>query len=146
MVWRARLIFYRFLLAQLHLDSLRGKTSAKILREALKRLPTGSNAYDNSYEEAMTRIEGQLEDRRKLAKQAIAWISCAKRPLTFRELEEALTVELGDTALDRQNISGVQDMVAFCAGLVAVDRESGIIRLVHYTTQEFFEQIGRAHV
>ena len=88
----------------------------------------------------MTRIEGQLQDERKLAKQAIAWISCAKRPLTSSELEDALAVELGEPALDQQNISRVQDMVAFCAGLVTVDRESGITRLVHYTTQEFFER------
>jgi hypothetical protein len=28
-----------------------------------------------------------------------------------------------------------------CAGLVAVDKESSIIRLVHYTTQEYFERV-----
>ena len=31
-------------------------------------------------------------------------------------------------------------MVSVCAGLVTVDEESGIIRLVHYTTQEYFER------
>ena len=31
-------------------------------------------------------------------------------------------------------------MVSVCAGLVTVDEESDIIRLVHYTTQEFFER------
>jgi ankyrin repeat protein len=33
-----------------------------------------------------------------------------------------------------------------CAGLVVVDRESAIIRLVHYTTQEYFERNGDALV
>jgi hypothetical protein len=32
-------------------------------------------------------------------------------------------------------------MVFVCAGLVTVDPESNIIRLVHYTTQEYFERI-----
>lgn len=32
-------------------------------------------------------------------------------------------------------------MVSICAGLVAVDEESGIIRLVHYTTQEYLKRI-----
>lgn len=32
-------------------------------------------------------------------------------------------------------------LVSVCAGLVAVDPQSRIIRLVHYTTQEFFEKI-----
>ncbi len=31
-------------------------------------------------------------------------------------------------------------MVSVCTGLVIVDKESNIIRLVHYTTQEYFKQ------
>lgn len=31
-------------------------------------------------------------------------------------------------------------MVSVCAGLVTVNKESGIIRLVHYITQEYFQQ------
>jgi hypothetical protein len=36
--------------------------------------------------------------------------------------------------------SGQEDMVSVCAGLVTVDEESNIIRLAHYTTQEYFNQ------
>ena len=43
--------------------------------------------------------------------------------------------------LDRENIPDVNDMVSFCAGLVIVDLESNIIRLVHYTTQEYLKRI-----
>jgi hypothetical protein len=35
----------------------------------------------------------------------------------------------------------VEDLVSVCAGLVVVDQESAVIRLVHYTTQEYFEHI-----
>jgi len=31
-------------------------------------------------------------------------------------------------------------MISVCAGLVTVTKESNIIRLVHYTTQEYFER------
>ena len=86
------------------------------------------------------RVEGQLQDQKKLAKRVISWISCSKRPLTSSELEHALAVDIGDSELDRENITRVDDMVAFCAGLVTVDKESGITRLVHYTTQEFFDR------
>lgn len=85
----------------------------------------------------MMRIQLQVHPQhRKLAKQVIAWISCAKRPLTSAELEHALAVNTGESEFDKENISSVEDMVRFCAGLVIVDKESGIIRLVHYTTQE----------
>jgi hypothetical protein len=130
----------RFLLAQLHLDSLIGKRTPRAIRTALKMLPTGSNAYDRAYKDAMERIEGQVDDQERLAKQVLSWITCAMRPLTTAELQHALAVEPGDTELGEDNLVEVDDMVSVCAGLVTVDEESKIIRLVHYTTQEYFEQ------
>ena len=131
---------FRFLLAQLHLNSLIGKRAPRAIRTALKALPTGSNAYDRAYKDAMERIEGQVEDQEGLAKQALSWITCAIRPLTTVELQLALAVEPGDTELGKDNLADVEDIVSVCAGLVTVDEESHIIRLVHYTTQEYFER------
>ena len=42
--------------------------------------------------------------------------------------------------LDEENLPEIEDMVSVCAGLVTIDEESNIIRLVHYTTQEYFER------
>jgi hypothetical protein len=88
----------------------------------------------------MKRINGQIKDQEELAKQVLSWITCAKRTLTTTELQHALGVELGESELDKENFSQVEDMVSICAGLVTVDEESNIIRLVHYTTQEYFER------
>jgi hypothetical protein len=115
-----------------------GKKSPKAIRTALKEL--SSNAYDDAYNDAMKRIEGQLAGEKKLAKQVLSWITCAKRPLTTSEVEHALAVELGELQFDEENLSPIEDMVSVCAGLVTVDEESTIIRLVHYTTQEYFER------
>ena len=128
------------MLAQLHLDSLIGKRAPKAIRTALEKLPTGSKAYDHAYKDAMERIEGQVEDQKELAKQVLLWIACAKRPLTTLELQHALAVEFGELKLDEENLPQIEDMVSVCAGLVTVDEESNIIRLVHYTTQEYFER------
>ncbi|KAJ3486515.1 hypothetical protein NLG97_g6599 [Lecanicillium saksenae] len=129
-----------FLLAKLYLDSLRGKTSPKAVRTALAELITGSDAYDYAYNDAMERIQGQLKDRTKLAIQVLSWVVNAKRPLTTSELQHALAVEVGEAKLDYDNFPDIEDMVSVCAGLVTADEESGIIRLVHYTTQEYFER------
>ena len=42
--------------------------------------------------------------------------------------------------LDKDNIPDVDDIVSVCAGLVTVDKKSNIIRLIHYTTQEYFQR------
>src|SRR5712664_3592841 len=102
----------RFLLAQLHLDSLIGKRAPRAIRTALKTLPTGSNAYDCAYKDAMERIEGLVEDQEGLAKQVLSWITCAIRPLTTVELQHALAIEPGDTELGEDNLVEVEDMVS----------------------------------
>ncbi|KAM7220562.1 Ankyrin repeat-containing domain protein [Rhypophila decipiens] len=129
-----------FLLAQLHLDSLVGKKSPKALRAALARLPSGSQAYEHAYKDAMTRIESQVIDQVELAKGALSWITCAKRPLTTAELQHALAIETGTDKFDLESIPELEDIVSSCAGLVTVDTQSDIVRLVHYTTQEYFER------
>src|ERR1700733_935395 len=114
--------------------------SPKAIRTALKKLPRGSQAYDQAYKDAMERIRGQVIDSQELAKQVLLWITCAKRPLTILELRHALAVEAGESELDEENFPEIEDMVSVCAGLVTVNEESDIIRLVHYTTQEYFER------
>ncbi len=88
----------------------------------------------------MERINGQTKDQRELAKQVLSWITCAKRPFTTLELQHALGVEVGESELDEENFSQIEDIVSVCAGLVTVDEKSAIIRFVHYTTQEYFER------
>jgi hypothetical protein len=88
----------------------------------------------------MERIRGQKAGFQKLAEQALSWITYAKRPLTTAELQQALAVEIGEPELAEENFPELEDMVSVCAGLVTVDKESDIIRLVHYTTQEYFER------
>jgi hypothetical protein len=139
------------LLAQLHLDSLVGKKSPKAVRAAiaaLQSLSLESNVYDVAYNDAMLRIEGQVTDQEDLAKQVLSWITCANRPLNIAELQHALAVEINEQELDKENISEIEDAVSVCAGLVTVDRESGIIHIYiyifiqHKSTSKEHKRIG----
>ncbi|PKK51563.1 hypothetical protein CI102_2964, partial [Trichoderma harzianum] len=138
-----------FLLAKIYLDTLVDKVTVTDVREAVMQLPkqiSGSGEdkileiFNQAYESAWERINGQKEGFRNIATRVLAWISSAKRPLSTKELQHALAVKIGMDELDEDAIPQVQDMVSFCAGLVTVDEESDVIRLVHYTTQEFFEK------
>lgn len=132
---------FRFLLARLHVDSLLDKRTRSKVIYALNNLSKGQTALDDAYGKAIDRIEGQLPEDRLLAKNVLSWISCAQRPLTTGELCHALAVKMGDTDIDLENILEVEDILSVCAGLVTVDEESRVIRLVHYTTQDYLEGI-----
>jgi hypothetical protein len=88
----------RFLLAQLHLDSLIGKRSPKAIKAALKSLQKepkvlsdgNTKALDFAYKQAMERIEDQIGDQIALAKQVLSFITSAKRPLTTWSFDMAL--------------------------------------------------------
>ena len=132
----------RFLLARLHTDSLLDKRTAKDVKTTLAKLTKGAAALDFAYGEALQRIDGQLEGDRELARKVLSWITLAERPLTTAEICCALAVEPGKDELDPENVLTPEDLVSVCAGLVVIDQESAVIRLVHYTTQEYFERIG----
>ena len=128
----------RFLLAQLYFDSLKDRFTPKKIKSTLETLSESSEGLKGAYAAAINRISTQSDEACGLAKKAISWIALAKRQLTTTELQTALAVEPGDKALDDDNIAELEDIVEVCAGLVTIDKVSDIIRLVHYTTLEYF--------
>lgn len=147
---------HRFLLAKLHLDSLQGKTSASMLRAALKRLSKGTIGITQAYKRAVELIEAQGSDLTNLAKRTLSWLTFAQRQLTIAELQHALatytqqvTPEENDQEhieelkndFDEDNVTEPEEIIAACAGLVTMDEETKLVRLVHYTTQEYLKTV-----
>ena len=129
----------RFLLAQLHLAGLFDKVTAKEVKTALQTLPQGSGALKVAYAEALERIKAQRSGFRRLAETVLSWIVCTKRSMTILELRHALAVEDNASQIAEDNFPEADEMVSVCAGMVTTDEDSGIIRLVHLTMQEYFE-------
>ena len=129
--------FNRFLLARLHMESLMSWLTPGHLKRALKHLP---KELDGTYTQAVQRIEVQDEGAREPARRLITWITYAKRELTIREVQHALAVgsdpDMKD--FDDEFLLDVDILTSICAGLVIVDQTSKTIRLIHYTTQEYF--------
>ncbi|KAF4459089.1 hypothetical protein FALBO_14162 [Fusarium albosuccineum] len=128
-----------FLLAALYFDSIIRCRNLSNIRKAITELPKGPGAYEKLYANTISRIQGR--DTRDLAMQVLSWIAWTKRPITVRELQHALVISDGDTALDEYNITDAEDLISSCEGLVTLDIKTNIIRLVHYTTQEYLESI-----
>ena len=132
----------RFLLAQLHLESLSRTHNRKALRSALKALPKELN---ETYDESLKRIESQNSEDADLAKHVLSWISYARRPLDIEELQYAIAIVPGAKGVDEEAMTPKDLLISVCAGLVILESRSQIVRLMHSTTQEYFGQ-HRSHL
>ncbi|KAL3459526.1 ankyrin repeat-containing domain protein [Aspergillus heterothallicus] len=136
-----------FLLAQLLFESLRGKPNTKKLNMALKQIEEhavigygkGIEELEYAYGTAMDRINSQAKDFIEIAHSVLSWITLARTPLSIKELQYALAVEDELPELDKDNVSDPDDILSACAGLVTIDDESKLVRLVHYTAQDYFD-------
>ena len=120
----------RFLAASMLVAELIQYGSVEEFRSAIESLPSGIDAM---YKETLRRIEGQTREEAELAKMAILWVCCAKRPMRMTELQGALGTEYKAGTLNigrsgRANVEG--DFIqAICKGLLVLD-PSGEVRLI----------------
>jgi hypothetical protein len=122
------------------MDSLMSQPTLGHIKQALQNLPPGMKGLDKTYEQAMRRVVGEEEGYRELAKQVLSWITYAQRALSTVEVQHALAVRADMTNMDGDFLPEVEILGSICAGLITVDENSDIIRLVHYTTQEYFKR------
>ncbi|CAE7007412.1 hypothetical protein PTNB73_00048 [Pyrenophora teres f. teres] len=123
-----------FLVAHFQVAYICQVASPKKVRQRLNTLPT--EVYD-FYEKALARIEDYFEEDRQLVKMALAYIFCAKRPLTLEELQHALGIEAEDTEIDESALPEMDILFNISVGLIRVNEKSNVVALVHHTLQEY---------
>jgi len=128
----------RFLLISLSIDAILSEATIRKRRERLDLMTSGLG-LDGAYDATLDRIKGQSKGKSTLGMAALMWISCSERPMHIGELCDALAVEIGSRNMDYDNIPSEKTLLASCLGLVTVD-ESSIVRLVHFTLQEYFNR------
>ncbi|MCJ1472374.1 hypothetical protein MMC13_001021 [Lambiella insularis] len=128
-----------FLLVQLHIEAL---TSCKTLRAVKNSLQGLSSELDDVYDDAMQRIREQNKEDACLGGMVLSWVSYARSPLKVRELQHALATSMGqsESDFDKDAILNEEDLVGCCAGLVGIEKEHSTVKLVHFSTQEYFER------
>ena len=125
-------------MAKLLMDSIVTKMTRKALQEAISELPRTLNY---TYDDALSRINKQNEDEKELAERILSWISYAFRPLNITELRHALAVIPGEDQFDEANMPDEEDLPSVCVGLIYIEEGSKIVRLAHYTAQDYLESI-----
>lgn len=125
-----------FLLAQIHMTTLATATSRKELLQLLESL---SKDLDVAYEKTLERIDNQAIRDKALAWRILGWMSHSLRPMFVRELQEALATEPGATNIEEDALPDVNILASVCGGLVMFDPATNVVRLVHYTAQQYLE-------
>ncbi|KAL8722852.1 MAG: hypothetical protein Q9225_000739 [Loekoesia sp. 1 TL-2023] len=118
------------------MDSLATKRTPKAVQLALQSLPT---EIGDTYDQAMERIGATNKDDREIVMNFLLWIAFSYRPLSVAEVEHASSISLGASDIDHDNILGAGELASMCAGLVVVDA-SNIVRLVHFSAQNYFRE------
>ena len=125
-----------FLLAKLHLESLKFQNSPAKVKRALKKL---SADVTKIYRDILDRIEDQKKSEVELAKRTLYWLVLVHRPLSVSELRQALAVEPLETEFDPENETDLSILFRVTSGLITADADQGAVRVVHRTAQEYFE-------
>ena len=98
---------------------------------------TDGSGLGDVYGATITRIKEQDGDKTRLGIAALMWISHAERLLQADELCHAFAVELGSSDFNGRNVPSISTLVGCCQGLIAVDKGTSTVRLVHFTLQEY---------
>ncbi|GLB45329.1 hypothetical protein LshimejAT787_2100890 [Lyophyllum shimeji] len=129
-------IIPRFLMATFHIRALESQSNVGEIIDLLKDLP---RSFPDIYSDALNRIAHSNHCSQAL--RALSFLIYARRPLTVPELQHFLAVRTDHTDFNTDYITDGDLLVAACAGLVVIDKKTDIIRLVHLTTQQYFDSI-----
>jgi len=127
---------YRFLLVSLNIHAILGESTIHRRREQLSRITDGLGLGD-AYCTTIERITAQGGSKSWLGIAALMWVSHAERPLMADELCHALAVELGSEDFNAGNIPSISTAVSRCQGLIRLDKEASVVRLIHFTLKEY---------
>jgi len=127
---------YRFLLVRLNIDVVLQETTVHRRRQKLSAMTDGLGLGE-AYGSTLDRIKRQGGEKARLGMAAVMWISHAERLLKANELCHALAVEIGLPNLNTDNVPSIGTVLACCQGLVVVETETSMVRLIHFTLQEY---------
>ena len=132
-----------FLMVALSLNALARSRTRADFNDCLQSLPSGSDGLRQTYRDAMDRIQSQDKQDVRYAMRILAWLCFSARPLKVLELRYALAIDShkdNEQDFNENRLLPREDIEPLCNGLVVIDDNNEEVRLVHHTTQEFFNK------
>jgi len=123
-----------FLFAALVVQNLSHAVDSKSVREVVASIPT---ELDGIYSQALEKIGSQSLHRRNLARKLLLWVCCATRPLSWKELQSALSWDDAKEMLDEDQRPFRDSVLDLCYPLIEYRPEKDTFHVVHFSVREF---------
>lgn len=120
-------ILSRFLHASLQLNSIRECFSIHDVKQTLESFPA---QIEDVYRETWKRVLDQNPKQVALAKTILLWVLHSQKPMTIEQLRRAIAVDPDTNQFDRTRLVPEATLMALCRGLVSLEEESKVVRLV----------------
>jgi hypothetical protein len=91
------------------------------------------------YLQTWNRIVQRNPTRVALAKSVLLWVLYAARPMSLEELERAVATSPETYQFQPSEVVPGTSLVTLCRGLVTLEEESGVVRLVRKSISYFFD-------
>lgn len=129
-----------FLWAELQISALCWTSSDKEIRQSLKSLPKGLvKTFERLLQKAASHGQAGHDNQAKI----LSHMMVAARPLTKDELGDLLGITRFDTTWTSDQLcTNVDNMLAACGSLIAVDEDSLSVHFVHSSAKKFLLERG----
>jgi hypothetical protein len=94
---------FHVLLTCLYVNSILNKGTKQKVLSSVENFPKCLTAFGKVYDDAISQVEGQLEEDCLPFRRALSWVIYAQRLLTKREVCIALAIEVSNTALNNDS-------------------------------------------
>src|SRR3569833_3194222 len=116
------------MLLSLHNQSVRRQLSIRAQKSTLDNLPSNLAASVN---DMLCRIEKETAELQDVAPLVMVWVTFAMQPLTMKQLQQAIGAMSEQSGFLEEAIIVPDILLQSCAGLVMMEKESGIVSLLN---------------
>ncbi|KAF8534845.1 hypothetical protein BDD12DRAFT_754871 [Trichophaea hybrida] len=130
-----------FLWVHLMVENLRFATSPYDIEEQLESLPTG---LEGVYQKILDKLDSEGPNRRALVKKVLLWACFCDRPLEWRELRHAFSIDEEELTFNSKKTPWKTAILELGAPLVEFHGTEQTLHLTHLSVKEFLTspQIG----
>ena len=122
----------------MHINSILGQTTKGQMIQALTALPTGLAQNIEFTVERIKSQHPQSKAQAALAMNVLLWLLHTKRPLKVSELQHIITISPEENRIE--DLTDPDFFVHYCFSLVVIDKETSVIRLVHFSVNEYLQE------